>query len=134
ELGRQHHALAPFTQHLAETFLRRAGIVGVGGVDQGDAGIDGGVHHAARRGAIEAAAEIVAAEPDRRDRETRISALPRLQRGSSGYCERGIPRICRASAGVAMSRPRRWAMPAMRSTSTALFLANSPGAIYGLSS
>jgi hypothetical protein len=45
------------------------------------------------------------------------------------HCEQQIPRIRRAAAGVATSRPRRCAMPTIRSTSIALFFASSPGAI-----
>ena len=45
------------------------------------------------------------------------------------YCVFSNPRILRASSDVATSRPSPRAMPTMRSTSTALFLANSPGAM-----
>ncbi len=65
---------------------------------------------------------------------------PRAGRGGAGaefaaqeahlalYC-RANPRIFLASCGVATSRPRFRAIFTMRSTSTALFLASSPGAM-----
>src|SRR5215475_13458016 len=47
-------------------------IVGIGGVDQRDAGCQRLVDHPTRRREIEAAAEIVAAQADDRDREVRL--------------------------------------------------------------
>src|SRR5262249_46330461 len=44
--------------------------------------------------------------------------------GGSFHCARASPRIFRASSGGALSRPNPRAMLTMRSTRTALFLAN----------
>ena len=54
---------------------------------------------------------------------------PLVHPGGLGHWARVSPRISRASSGVAISRPNPRAMLTMRSTRTALFLANSPGAI-----
>ena len=133
--------------------------VAVRGVDQVDAEVDRLVHDALRRRKIDTAAEIVAAEPDdghveRRSPELAFCILvlrsseelrkrsrtgwPHASRrvtASSSHEDRvarltaGAQPESRASSGVAISRPSPRAIPTMRSTSTALFFANSPGAI-----
>src|SRR5262249_5841512 len=126
ELAGEDDLSALRAEDAAERLLRSAAIaVCVGGVDQGAAEIDRLVHHPARRLEVDAAAEIVGAEPDGRDLEGGASESAFLHRR---HCGRARPRILRASSGVAISRPSPRAMPTMRSTSTALFLASSPGA------
>ena len=63
ELRRQHHAVAPVAEDLADQRLGRAGAaVDVGGVEVGDAGVERGVDHGPGPGAVEPAAEVVAAQ------------------------------------------------------------------------
>ena len=58
-------SFALVAEDLTERLLRAAPVaVAVGGVDQVDAELERAVHDAARRVEIDAAAEIIAAEPD----------------------------------------------------------------------
>src|SRR5262249_48794337 len=118
------------SENSPEPLLRAAFVaVAVGGVDQVDAELDRPAYDAARRRKIDAAAEIVAAEADDGHLERGATKPPLVHPDRLAHCARVRPRIFRASSGVAISRPSPRAMLAMRSTSTALFLANSPGAI-----
>src|SRR5215813_8166712 len=129
ELAREHDRFALLAENSSEPLLRAAFVaVAVGGVDQVDTELDRLAYDAARRSKIDTAAEIVTAQADDGHFE-RGAAEPALFHRRSSHCARVSPRIFRASSGVAISRPSPRAMLAMRSTSTALFLANSPGAI-----
>ena len=70
ELGGDLDLRPARAQGPADEVLGLAVAVGLGGIEEGDAGIDGRIDH--RRGAprIQAPAEIVASDPDRRDLET----------------------------------------------------------------
>ncbi len=90
ELGGEHDVVAARAQNLAERFLRAAAIaVAVGGVDQRHAEVERLVHDGTRRGEIDAAAEVVAAEPDgrrQRDRNCRACGSAFTQPGQSRLC------------------------------------------------
>src|SRR6516162_5183400 len=130
ELARQHDRFALLAENSSEPLLRAAFVaVAVGGVDQVDAELDRPAYDAARRRKIDAAAKIVAAEADDGHLERGAAKPPLVHPDRLAHCARVSPRIFRASSGVPISRPSPRAMPAMRSTSTALFLANSPGAM-----
>ena len=130
ELAREHDRFALLAENSSEPLLRAAFVaVAVGGVDEVDAQLDRLAYDPARRRKIDAAAEVVAAEADDRHFERGAAEPPFAHRDHLAHCARVSPRIFRASSGVAISRPSPRAMLAMRSTSTALFLANSPGAI-----
>src|SRR3546814_695921 len=79
ELGGQNDVLAPVAEDLSQCPLRAAiGSVGVGGIEQGDAGVEGDMHHLACAVEVERldhAAEVVAAQTDHRN----------LQAGSSQH-------------------------------------------------
>src|SRR5262249_41141491 len=129
ELAREHDRFALLAENSSEPLLRAAFVaVAVGGVDQVDAELDRLAYDAARRRKIDAAAEIVAAEAEGH-LERGATEPPLVHPDRLAHCACLSPRIFRASSGVAIPRPSPRAMPAMRSTSTALFLANSPGAI-----
>ena len=70
ELRGEDDLVSPRSQGLAQVFLREALAVDVGGVEEGHAGVEGGVDDRAGLVSIEARAEVVAPEPDHRDRET----------------------------------------------------------------
>src|SRR5262244_2342056 len=128
ELAREHDRFALLAENSSKPLLRAAFVaVAVGGVDQVDAELDRLAYDAARRRKIDAAAEIVAAEADDGHFERGATEPPLVHPDRLAHCARVSPRIFRASSGVAISRPSPRAMLAMRSTSTALFLANSPG-------
>ena len=64
--------LAPATLERSaqlELALAVAPAVGVGGVEEGDASVEGGVDHGVGGGLVETLAEVIAAEPNRRDRQ-----------------------------------------------------------------
>src|SRR6516164_5750637 len=69
KLGRQHDVLAAVAEDLAEAALGAAArvAIGVGLIKERDAEIERFMDDLAGRGEIDAAAEIVAAETDRRD-------------------------------------------------------------------
>ena len=74
---------APSGQGAAEIFLRGAALaIGVRGVEERDAEIERLVHDRARRRHVDAAAEIVAAEPDRRDDQAGAAEIALFQRAS----------------------------------------------------
>ena len=87
-LGRQHHALPPALQRLAEDLLGQAARVDVGGVDQVDPGVDAPIDlppglldaGGADRGEPVAAAERHRAQPEHRHPEAGRSQLPILHR------------------------------------------------------
>ncbi len=64
ELGGHHHRLPPATQRLAQEHLRLPAPVALGGVEVGDAGIEGGVHHGGGLTLVQFGAEVVAPQPD----------------------------------------------------------------------
>src|SRR5258707_14868357 len=101
----------------------------VGAVDEVDAHLDRLPYEPARPRKTDAAAEVLPAEADDRHFERGAAEPPFAHRDHLAHCARVSPRIFRASSGVAISRPSPRAMLTMRSTSTALFLANSSGAI-----
>src|SRR5215831_11345297 len=129
ELAREHDRFALLAENASEALLRAAFVaVAVGGVDQVDAELDRFAYNPARRRKIDAAAEVVSAEADDGHFKRGAAELALFHRRII-HCACVSPRIFRASSGVAISRPNPRAMLTMRSTSTALFLANSPGAI-----
>jgi hypothetical protein len=76
ELGGEHDLLAAVAEQLAERGLRPAAVaVDVGGVEQRDAAVECLVDHRARRREVDAAAEIVAAEPDHRHAQARLAEI-----------------------------------------------------------
>ena len=114
-------------ERLAEELFRRAVAVDVGGVEQRDAEIERAMHHGARNGDVmDAAAEVVAADADDGDFDAGLPSFRFSMLGSLRPLQsQNLPRLVRGRDLTAS----RCAMPTMRSTSTALFLANSPGAI-----
>jgi hypothetical protein len=65
ELGRQHDPVAASAKRISEQALALARpAVAVGGVEERDADVDGGVDDRLRPGLVEATAEVVAAEAD----------------------------------------------------------------------
>src|SRR5467141_2200535 len=117
EFGREHGLFALWSKNSPELLLRAAPVaVAVGGVDQVDAKIDRLMHDPAGRREIDAAAEVVATEPDDGNFE-RGRAEPALEESHLAHCARLSPRIARASSGLAISRPSPRAMLTMRSTS-----------------
>jgi hypothetical protein len=74
ELGGQDDLIPPPAEDLAERALGpAAAAVGVGRVEQGDAGVDGRVHHRACPVEVQAAAEVVTAEPGHRYHKSRFT-------------------------------------------------------------
>ncbi len=68
ELRGQDDLVPALAEDLAERTLGPADpAISVRGVEQGDAGVEGRVHHRASPVHVEAAAEVVAAEPDDRN-------------------------------------------------------------------
>ena len=81
ELGRQHDVVAARPENAAQRLLRTAAVaVAIGGVDHVDAEVEGLVHDGARRSEIDAAAEIIAAQPDDGDMEIGVAELAGLHR------------------------------------------------------
>jgi hypothetical protein len=71
ELGGQDDLIPAPAEDLAERALGpAASAVGVGRVEQGDAGVDGRVHHRACPVEVQASAEVVTAEPGHRYHES----------------------------------------------------------------
>ena len=71
ELGGQDDLVPASAEDLAERALRPAAFaVGVGRVEQGDAGVDGRVNHRARPVEVQASAEVVTAESGYRYHES----------------------------------------------------------------
>src|SRR5204862_8041014 len=105
----------PSGEGTAQLFLRPAALaIGVGGVEKGDAEIESLVHDGARRRIIDAPAEIVAAEPNRRDDPPGTTEIALLHRGClirsrpSGTIGRRKDRACNRSPPQRRSRePRR---------------------------
>jgi len=64
ELGCDDHVLATLAKDAPEKFLRSARTIGIGGVEQGDAQIEGTVHHFAGRFEIGPSAEVVATQAE----------------------------------------------------------------------
>ena len=84
ELAGENDLLALRPENSSEFLLRAAAVaVAVGGVDQVDAAIDRRVHDPLRRLEIDAAAEIIAAEPDDGDFKRGGSELTFLHRHGS---------------------------------------------------
>jgi hypothetical protein len=74
ELRGEHDAVAAPVEDLADQPLGGAvGAVDVGGVEEGDAGVQRRVDHRAGPGEIEPPAEVVASKAHGRDREIRAS-------------------------------------------------------------
>ena len=69
ELGGEHDLIPAPGERLAEILLALGAAVDVGGVEEVDAGVERRVDDARRGRGVEAAAEVVAAEPDHRDLE-----------------------------------------------------------------
>ena len=69
ELGRENDLVTPPVQHAPELLLTLAAAVDVGGVKEGDAGVERGVDDLPCVVKREPAAEVVAAEPDDRRRQ-----------------------------------------------------------------
>ena len=77
ELGGQHDLVAAAAQQLAEHLLGTAAVaVDVRGVEQGDARVDGRVHHGPGLLQVQPAAEVVAAEPGHRYEQPAITHRP----------------------------------------------------------
>lgn len=71
ELGGQDDLLAPRAHDRAHVGLgATAAAIHVRCVEQGDAGVEGGVEHGLCAGFVQLHAEIVAAKPDSRDAQT----------------------------------------------------------------
>jgi hypothetical protein len=69
ELRRDHHAVAASRQRMSKIDFAVRRTVDVGRVEEGDAGINGGMDDAHRLGFVDAHAEVIAAEADERDLE-----------------------------------------------------------------
>ena len=87
EFGGQHDFMAALAQRLAEEFLRLRPAIDVGGVEQGDPGVEGGVHHGLGLGLIDAHAEVVAAQPHDADLQPRIPQPTDLHSGVLHVCD-----------------------------------------------
>ena len=111
----EHDLVPPSGEGTAQLFLRPAALaIGVGGVEKGDAEIESLVHDGARRRIIDAPAEIVAAEPNRRDDQPGPTEIALLHPGcpirlrSGGTIGRRKDRACNRSPPQRRSRePRR---------------------------
>ena len=75
ELGGDHHLVAALAQRPAQELLALGAAVDVGGVEEGDAGVEGGVRPRRRGVLVDPAAEVVAAQPDHRHLERTDVAL-----------------------------------------------------------
>ena len=109
EFGDQHDILAAGAERLPQDRLRSAAVaVNVGGVENRDAGIERRVHDVARGRRIEPAAEIIAAEPERRDTQVRRAELTLTHAGSPPARPARFPHSRRGSdrAPPARSPPR----------------------------
>src|SRR5690606_18847250 len=78
ELGREHDVLAPVPERLAQAALRAADgaiavAIGVRGIEERDAEVEGPVHHRARRFGIDASTQAVASQADHRHGNGRLS-------------------------------------------------------------
>ena len=73
ELGGHHEPVAPALEGDADHLLALADAVGVGGVEERDPGVVGGVEDAAHGVEPDPAAERVAADPDRADHQARVA-------------------------------------------------------------
>ena len=111
ELGGHHHVITATAEGDAQQFLAAAcGLtVDVGGVEQGDAGIERGVDH--RAGSVQGRRrgprppEIVAAEPGGGDRQPGMTEAPESPvHGSTHGCT--VRR--RTPPGSALTRPAPW--------------------------
>ena len=69
ELGGDDDVVAPIAEGPSEQFLAAAFAVHVGGVEQRDASVDGRIDHRLGGLVVHAPAEVVATEPDQRDRQ-----------------------------------------------------------------
>ncbi len=79
ELRGEHDLIAATFENLAEEALASpASSVDLGGVEEGDARVDGGVHHEPRRLEVEATAEVVATEPDTRNTQATRAEIDEL--------------------------------------------------------
>ena len=87
ELRRQHDLVAAAGERAADDLLAAAAVaVDVGGVEERDARLERGVDHRPRRGLVDPAAEVVAAEPD------------------DGHLEVGAAQAARAHPGTLVGR------------------------------
>jgi hypothetical protein len=83
ELRRQHDLVAPAGEGAADDLLAAAAVaVDVGGVEEGDAGVDRRVDHRARLRLVDPAAEVVAAEPHDRHLEDGAAQAARAHPGT----------------------------------------------------
>ena len=83
ELGRDHERLVPLAEQPADQPLRAAVAVDVGGVEERDPGVDGGVERVERLrvvGLAPRAADRPGSEPDLRDGPAGLAEEPRPQR------------------------------------------------------
>ena len=124
ELRGQHDLVTARAEDLAQGALgSSAPAICVRGVEQGDPGVDGRVHHRARPVHVEAAAEVVAAEPDDRHQQSRLSqgpiAHPHILRTSAARPPaQGLP-------GAARSSPLTGASTSSRRPTSARTVASS---------
>src|ERR1035438_212039 len=95
ELRGQDDLVPALAEDLAERTLRPAGpAIGVRGVEKSNAGVDGRGHHRARPVHVEPSAEVVAAEPDDRNLQSRFSKRPIAHNHILWTCDgRNRPRV-----------------------------------------
>ena len=90
ELGREHDLVASALEHLADELLAPGVAVAVGGVEERDAFRDGAVEHGSRALQVEAAAELVAAEPDDGDLDAAVPERASFDVGHDPILSRGV--------------------------------------------
>jgi len=87
EFAGEDDVLAALAEDAAERLFRAAAVaVGVGGVEQGDAEVERLVHHRLRRREIDAATEVVAAQPDQRHPQAGLAEIAYLHARPPHYC------------------------------------------------
>jgi hypothetical protein len=92
ELGGHHHLVAVPAERLAEQGLRAAAVaVDVGGVEQGDAGVQGRPDHRPGLGRVADQAEVVTPEADDGDGEAGPAELA-VPHGGVPFCARLLGR------------------------------------------
>jgi hypothetical protein len=103
ELGREYDPLAAATERAPEERLAQPVAVAIGGVEEDDAGVKCGVDHGARRGLVDTAAEVVAAEPNEGDFE-------RPERPRPHRRERIAPRPLLGAFSIGDVRAWQWTL------------------------
>jgi pseudouridylate synthase len=133
ELGGENDLVAATFEDLAEQPLATApASVDVGRVEEGDAGVQGGVDDRSRRVATDAAAEIVAAQSDTRDAQIAVAELPKLH--AENATVRHVPELLQVSEEIATAIAEQRAVVALETTLVAHGFPAPEGFAVGLDS